>query len=135
MSSSFTLDGLGEIGKQAQALGPQAKGAINSALLAGAKVITAEAKVRVPKSKKHRGGSGRSAKHLADVLKADIVTKRSKSGVTVEGGVNGGSYYWKFLEHGTVKMKARKYVAKSAEAKETEVVAKVADTLKEKLGL
>lgn len=135
MSSSITLDGLGEIGKQAQALGSQANTAINASLLAGAKVIAAEAKVRAPRSKKHRGGNGRSAKHLADVLKADIVTKRKKSGVTVVGGANGPSFYWKFLEHGTTKMKARKFVAKSAEAKETEVVAVVASTLKDKLGL
>ena len=41
----------------------------------------------------------------------------------------------KVFEPGTVKMKARKYVAKSAEARETEVLSAVVDTLKEKLGL
>ena len=106
MSSSVTLEGLDEIGKQAQALGPQATSAINAALLAGAKIIAAEASTRIPKARKHRTDHGRSAKHLADVLKAEVITKRKMAGVTVEGGANGGSYYWKFVEHGTVKMKA-----------------------------
>lgn len=135
MSSKVTLDDLGEIGKQAQALGSDATGAINSALLAGAKIIAAEARVRVPRYKRHRTDHGRSPKHLADVLKAEVITKRKVAGATVPGGVNGNHFYWKFVEHGTVKMKARKYVAKSAEAKETEVLAVVADTLKQKLGL
>ena len=135
MASSVVVVGLDELGKQAKALGPQASSAINSALLAGARIITAEAQLRVPRAKKHRSGNGRSPKHLADVLKAEVITKRNKSGVTVQGGANGPSFYWKFVEHGTVKMKARKYVAKSAEAKESEVASKVADVLKDKLGL
>jgi phage protein, HK97 gp10 family len=134
MSSSFQLDNLDELTRQAQALGTEAKPAINSALLAGAKIITAEAKVRVPKSKKHRTNQGQSPRHLADVLKAETVSKRNVAGVTVEGGANGPSFYWKFVEHGTVRIKARKYVAQSAEARQTEVMEVVASTLKEKLG-
>lgn len=135
MSSKVTLDGLGEIGRQAQALGPDATRAINSALLAGAKIIATEARQRVPRYKRHKATHGRSPKHLADVLKAEVITKRKVAGVTAPGGINGPSYYLKFVEHGTTRMKARKYVAKSAEAKETEVLGVVADTLKDKLGL
>ena len=134
MSSSFQIDNLGELQKQALALGAEAKPAINSALLAGAKIIAAEAKLRVPKSKRHRTDHGQSPRHLADVLKAEAISQRNIAGVTVEGGANGPSFYWKFVEHGTVRIKARKYVAQSAEAKQEEVLAVVASTLKDKLG-
>lgn len=135
MASHISIDKIGEVGRQALALGAEATPAINAALLAGAKVIKEEASVRIPRYAKHRTDHGRSPKHLADVLVAAIVTKRKTAGVTVEGNAsNGPSYYWKFVEHGTVKMKARKYIAKSAEAREDEVIDTVATTLKKRLG-
>lgn len=134
MASHIDIDKIGEVGRQAQALGAEATPAINAALLAGAKIIAEEAKTRVPRSANHRTDHGRSPKHLADVLTAAIITKRKTAGVTVQGGANGPSYYWKFPEHGTVKMKAREYIAKSAEAREDEVLNTVAAKLKEKLG-
>ena len=135
MSSQITLEQVGEVGRQAMALGAEATPAINAALLEGAKIIADEARTRIPRYPKHRTSHGRSAKHLADVVKAEIITKSRIAGVTVEGGFNGPSYYVKFVEHGTVKMKARKYIAKSAEAREAEVIGVVAAKLKEKLGL
>ena len=57
------------------------------------------------------------------------------AGVTVAGGANGPSYYWKYLEHGTVKMAARPFFAPALEEKAVEVHQAVADELKEKLGL
>ena len=45
------------------------------------------------------------------------------------------SMAWQYPPFGTVKMKARKYIAKSAEAREAEVIETVAAKLKEKLGL
>lgn len=134
MSSAIHLDGLGELAKQAQAMGSEATPAIHAALLAGAQIIAQDASTAIPRYPKHRTDHGRSSKHLADVLRAAIITKRKTAGVTVEGGVNGPSYYWKFVEHGTNKMKARKYVAKSAAAKEAEVMEAVGTKLKEKLG-
>ncbi len=134
MGSSITIEQIGAVGRQAAALGAEATPAINAALLAGAKVIAAEARTRIPRSsKKH--GAGISARHLADVIKAQNATGRRVAGVTVEGGFNGPSYYVKFVEHGTVKMKARKYIAKSSEAREAEVVDAVAAKLKDRLGL
>lgn len=135
MSSKISIEQIGEIGRQAQALGSDATSAINTALLAGAKIIATEASLRIPRYAKHRTDHSRSAKHLADVVKAEVITKRKTAGVTVQGGANGPSYYWKFVEHGTTKMKARKYITKSAEAKENEVLDTVAMKLKEKLGL
>ena len=135
MPGHISIEQIGEVGRQAVALGAEATPAINAALLEGAKIIADEAKTRIPRYPKHRTDHKRSARHLADVLKAEIVTKRRVAGVTVEGGFNGPSYYVKFVEHGTVKMKARKYIAKSAEARESEVIDTVAAKLKEKLGL
>ena len=43
---SLRLEGLGALAKQAAALGQDAKKSVNSALLKGARIITAEAKVR-----------------------------------------------------------------------------------------
>ena len=135
MSTQISIEQIGEVGRQAAALGEEATPAINAALLAGAKIIASEARTRIPRYPKHRTDHGRSAQHLADVVKAEIITKRRIAGVTVDGGFNGPSYYVKFVEHGTVKMKARKYIAKSAEAREAEVIETVAAKLKEKLGL
>ena len=135
MSVHITIDQIGEVGRQAAALGAEAKPAINASLLEGAKIIAGEARIRIPRHPKHRATKRISARHLADVVKAEIITKNRVAGVTVEGGFNGPSYYVKFVEYGTVKMKARKYIAKSAEAREAEVIDTVATTLKEKLGL
>jgi len=135
MSTQISIDQIGEVGRQAAALGAEATPAINAALLEGAKIIAGEACVRIPRNPKHRATKKISAQHLADVVKAEIVTKRRVAGVTVAGGFNGPSFYIKFVEYGTVKMKARKYIAKSAEAREAEVIETVAAKLKEKLGL
>lgn len=136
MPGNIYLDGLGEIGKQALALGRDAKGAINKALLAGAQVIKTEASQRIPRYARHRTDHGRSSKHLADALVAEVVTDRQVAGVTVEGDFeNGPSYYVKFVEYGTTKMSKRQYIQKSGEAKEDAAMEAVAAELKERLGL
>jgi HK97 gp10 family phage protein len=135
MSTRISIEQIGEVGRQAAALGAEATPAINAALLEGAKIIAGEARTRIPRHPKHRATKKISARHLADVVKAEIITKRRIAGVTVEGGFNGPSFYVKFPEYGTVKMKARRYIAKSAEAREAEVIDTVAAKLKERLGL
>ena len=132
---SLRLEGLGALAKQAAALGQDAKKAVNSALLKGARIITAEAKVRAPRTEGHPATRGRSPRHLADVLTATKITAKNVSGVTVEGGANGPSYYWKYVEYGTVKQKAQKFINESATAKEAEVLDAVTAELKSELGL
>ena len=132
---SLRLEGLGALAKQATALGQDAKKAVNSALLKGARIITAEAKVRAPRTEGHPAARGHSPRHLADVLTATKITAKNVSGVTVEGGANGPSYYWKYVEYGTVKQKAQKFINESAVAKEAEVLDAVAAELKSELGL
>lgn len=136
MPSSITIEKIGEVGRQALALGEDASRAINSALLGGAKIAKEEASQRIPRYKRHRTDHGRSSKHLADSLKAEVIRKRQVAGVTVEGAFqNGPSYYVKFVEYGTVKMRAREYIQTAAIVKQQEMVEAVAATLKEKLGL
>ena len=133
--SSISIQNLGEVGRQVQALGSAAASATNSALLKGSKVIAAEASVRAPRTAKHRTGKKISPKHLADSLTAQGVTGRKVAGVTVQGGFNGPSYYVKFVEYGTTKQSAQRFIQQSAEAKEVEVLETVASELKDKLGL
>lgn len=122
------------MGKQAAALGSQAKGAISSALLKGAKVIVPAAKAKAPRSAQHRQYRKIGPKHLADAIVAQKGNART-SGVSVEGGANGSYYYWKFLEHGTGKMDPQPFIAPAAEEKESEVIDTIAGELKSKLGL
>lgn len=128
------LEQVGEVGKQAAALGDAAKSAISSALLKGAQVIRPAAQAKAPRSAVHAMRRGVSPKHLGDVIIAAKAGARS-AGLTVEGGANGPSYYWKYLEHGTVKMRAQSFMAPAAEEKESEAVEAIAAELKSKLGL
>ncbi len=135
MASKISIEQLGEVGRQAKALGNEAKGAINGALLKGARIISGEATVRAPKSRKHRTNRGQSPKRLAEVITADLISNRKVAGVTVKGGFNGPSYYVKFVEYGTGKQNAQRFIEKSAEAKEKEVLSTVATELKNRLSL
>lgn len=136
MPGNIYIDNLGELGRQAKALGTEARKAVNKALLAGAKIIEGEASKRIPRYARHRTDHGRSSKHLADSLRSEVVTDRQVAGVTVEGAFqNGPSYYVKFVEYGTTKMAKRQYIQKSAEAKEQQVLETVASELKQNLGL
>ncbi len=100
MAGNISIENLGEVGKQALALGADTKKGINKALLAGAEVVKGEASQRIPRYAKHRTDHGRSSKHLADALRTEVVSDRQVAGVTVEGSFqNGPSYYVKFVEY------------------------------------
>ena len=134
MASKISIEQLGEVGRQAKALGNEAKGAINGALLKGARIISGEAALRAPKSRKHRTNRGQSPKRLSEVITAELITNRKVAGVTVKGGFNGPSYYVKFVEFGTEKQNAQRFIEKSAEVKEQEVINAVSSELKNRLG-
>ena len=135
MASKISIEQLGEVGRQAMALGNEAKGAINGALLKGARIISSETVLRAPKSRIHRTNRGQSPKRLAEVITAELITNRKVAGVTVKGGFNGPSYYVKFVEYGTTRQSAQRFIEKSAEAREKEVLDIVAAELKSRLGL
>lgn len=131
--SDLDMRSFGEIGKQAHALGDDARAAISAALYKGAQALVPAVKAKAPRSLKHRTGGKRSPLHLTDTITADKVL--GMAGVTVAGGANGPSFYWKHLEHGTVKMPAKPFFAPALEEKAEEVHQAVAEELKEKLGL
>ena len=134
MGVHIGLEQIGEIGKQAAALGDAARGAVSSALLKGAQIMQPVARSMAPRSAVHSKRRGISPKHLGDVIIAAKAGDRS-AGLTVEGGANGPSYYWKYVEHGTTKMRAQPFMAPAAEATENEAVEAIASELKSKLGL
>lgn len=133
MAIQITIEQLGEVGRQAAALGKEAQAAIGAALLKGVKVMEPAARAKAPRAAVHARRRGISPKHLGDVIISAKATNRV-AGLTVEGGANGPSYYWKYVEHGTVKMRAQPYMAPAAEEKENEAIEAVARELKSKLG-
>jgi len=55
--------------------------------------------------------------------------------VTVIGGVNGPSYYWKYLEYGTKRIKERAFIRESAEARGDEAMETVKHEIEARLGI
>lgn len=142
-------EGVDGLLRQARGLGAQGEKARRAATLAGAKIIVEEAKRRAPRSANPRGpttskSSWRTGQHMADVLNAEVVPRKTKTfaGVTTPGGVANGPYFYiRFLEYGTkypkkhkkagqVHVKASHFVGESAKAREGEIVDTVARTLK-----
>ena len=56
-------------------------------------------------------------------------------GVTVIGGVNGPSYYWKYLEYGTKRIRERAFIRESAEARGDEAMEAVKREIEARLGI
>lgn len=135
MKTVISLDSFGEVGAKAKALGEAANVASSNALYKGALIIVPAAQAKAPRSLKHRGGRKRSPLHLADTIVAQKVSGNGMAGVTVAGGANGPTYYWKYLEYGTVKMAARPFFRPAALEKADEVSKVVQESLKEELGL
>ena len=57
------------------------------------------------------------------------------AGVTVVGGVNGPSYYWKYLEYGTKRIRERAFIRESAEARGDEAMEAVKREIEARLGI
>ena len=102
MKTVLSLDSFGEVGAKAKALGDAANVAAANALYKGAQAIVPAAQAKAPRSLVHRTGRKRSPLHLADRIVAVKVDGTGVAGVTVDGGPNGTSFYWKYLEYGTV---------------------------------
>ena len=96
--ANVRIDGLKDLGTRVKNMGKEARGAAGQALRKGAEIIKEEAHVRAPRSAHgHPATQGRTAKHLADQLTTSVSASKYTAGVTVIGGVNGPSYYWKYL--------------------------------------
>ena len=135
MKTVLSLDSFGEVGAKAKALGDAANVAAANALLKGAQAIVPAAQAKAPRSLVHRTGRKRSPLHLADRIVAAKMDGTGVAGVTVDGGPNGTSFYWKYLEYGTVKLAARPFFRPAALEKADEVSRIVQESLKDELGL
>lgn len=128
---------MGDLGKQARALGAEARKGIRKALLAGAKVMAPSSQARVPLSGRKHTGNVKTRVPLKNVVKADVISKTDNhvAGVTVEGGFPGEHFYVKFPEYGANKISARSYIQLGAMERKQEAVDAVAETLRSELDL
>ena len=133
--ANVRIDGLRDLGARVKAMGTDARKAAGTALRKGAEIIQDEAKGRAPRSAGHKARAGVSSRHLADVLTTQVSAGKYTAGVTVEGGANGPSYYWRFPEYGTVKQKEQAFIRESAEARGQEAMETVEREIRTKLGL
>lgn len=135
--ADLTFSGFKELAEAMQAL-PQrvATNALRRSVAAGARVIRDEAKMRAPvdtgemrrdiKIKRERVAAGLSARYSVFVLsgKASRIAGKARN-------VDKNSFYWRFIEFGTAKMSAKPFMRPAFEAKKTEAVQKIADSLGE----
>ena len=68
-------------------------------------------------------------------MTTSVSASKYTAGVTVVGGVNGPSYYWKFLEYGTKRIKERAFIRESAEARGDEAMETVKREIETRLGI
>ena len=131
--ANVRIDGLKDLGTRVKNMGKEARGAAGQALRKGAEIIK---DVRAPRSAHgHPATQGRTAKHLADQLTTSVSASKYTAGVTVVGGVNGPSYYWKYLEYGTKRIRERAFIRESAEARGDEAMETVKREIEARLGI
>lgn len=134
--ANVRIDGLKDLGTRVKNMGQEARGAAGQALRKGAEIIREEAHTRAPRSKNgHPATQGRTSKHLADQLTTSVSASKYTAGVTVVGGVNGPSYYWKFLEYGTKSIRERAFIRESADARGEEAMETVKKEIENRLGI
>lgn len=134
--ANVRIDGLKDLGTRVKNMGKEARGAAGQVLRKGAEIIREEAHVRAPRSAHgHPATQGRTAKHLADQLTTSVSASKYTAGVTVVGGVNGPSYYWKYLEYGTERIRERAFIRESAEARGDEAMEAVKREIEARLGI
>lgn len=134
--ANVRIDGLKDLGTRVKNMGQEARGAAGQALRKGAEIIREEAHTRAPRSKNgHLATQGRTSKHLADQLTSSVSASKYTAGVTVVGGVNGPSYYWKFLEYGTKRIRERAFIRESADARGEEAMETVKKEIENRLGI
>ena len=129
--ANVRIDGLKDLGTRVKNMGKEARGAAGQALRKGAEIIREEAHVRAPRSAHgHPATQGRTAKHLADQLTTSVSASKYTA-----GGVNGPSYYWKYLEYGTKRIRERAFIRESAEARGDEAMEAVKREIEARLGI
>ena len=134
--ANVRIDGLTDLGTRVKNMGKETRGAAGQALRKDAEITCEEAHVRAPRSKNgHPATYGRTAKHMADQLTTSVSASKYTAGVTVVGGVNDPSYYWKYLEYGTKRIKERAFIRESTEAQGDEAMETVKREIETRLGI
>ena len=144
------VEGLAELGKALRELpGRVAKNGLRASVYAGAKVVRDEARAQAPKAAQSLGAN----QPPPGTLKRSVIMKhipelssltRQTFFVTVrhgkkyrkqgkKGNLSQDAWYWRFVEFGTRKMRARPFLRPALEAKRREAGQAMKDRLSERI--
>lgn len=148
----FKVDGLAELAKALRELPDRvAKNGLRVSVYAGAKVIRDEARMRAPKAAEVLGpnqpppGTLKRSVIMKQIPELSSLTRQTFF-VTVrhgkkyrkqgkKGNLSQDAWYWRFVEFGTRKMRARPFLRTALEAKRREAVQAMKDRLSERIEL
>jgi HK97 gp10 family phage protein len=147
---TFKIEGLAELGKALRELPERvARNGLRVSVYAGAKVVRDEARARAPKAALSLGPN----QPPPGTLKRSVIMKhipelssltRQTFFVTVrygkkyrkqgkKGNLSQDAWYWRFVEFGTRKMRARPFLRPALEAKRREAGQAMKDRLSERI--
>lgn len=149
---TFKIEGLAELGKALRELPARvARNGLRVSVYAGAKVVRDEARARAPKAEQSLGPN----QPPPGTLKRSVIMKhipelssltRQTFFVTVrhgkkyrkqgkKGNLSQDAWYWRFVEFGARKMRARPFLRPALEAKRREAWQAMKDRLRERIEL
>ena len=146
----FKVEGLAELAKALRELPDKvAKNGLRVSVYAGAKVIRDEARMRAPKAAEVLGpnqpppGTLKRSVIMKQIPELSSLTRQTFF-VTVrhgkkfrkqgkKGNLSQDAWYWRFVEFGTRKMRARPFLRPALEAKRREAVQAMKDRLSERI--
>lgn len=149
---TFKIEGLAELGKALRELPARvARNGLRVSVYAGAKLVRDEARARAPKAEQPLGPN----QPPPGTLKRSVIMKhfpelssltRQTFVVTVrhgkkyrkqgkKGNLSQDAWYWRFVEFGTRKMRARPFLRPALEAKRSEAGQAMKDRLRERIEL
>lgn len=149
---TFKVEGLAELARALRELPEKvAKNGLRVSVYAGAKVVRDEARIRAPRAAQSLGanqpppGTLRRSVIMKQIPELSSLTRQTFF-VTVrhgkkyrkqgkKGNLSQDAWYWKFLEFGTSKMRARPFLRPALEAKRREAVQAMKDKLSERVEL
>jgi HK97 gp10 family phage protein len=147
---TFKIEGLAELGKALRELPERvARNGLRVSVYAGAKVVRDEARARAPKAAQSLGPN----QPPPGTLKRSVIMKhipelssltRQTFFVTVrhgkkyrkqgkKGNLSQDAWYWRFVEFGTRKMRARPFLRPALEARRREAGQAMKDRLSERI--
>ena len=147
---TFKIEGLAELGKALRELPERvARNGLRVSVYAGAKVVRDEARARAPKAEQPLGPN----QPPPGTLKRSVIMKhipelssltRQTFFVTVRhgkkyrkqgkrGNLSQDAWYWRFVEFGTRKMRARPFLRPALEARRSEAGQAMKDRLSERI--